>query len=135
MYAVCPGVLYGCAYRIILCSSLVSVVVLVKEEVKTNTLQKSVWCTMMVFVAVLFCSFCLCFVYSLSDWSTVGWDWRAGGGDAPVMLTAAGWANDSTQSGHTPLLLAHCTSKALTSLLGPFLLPVMPLFFKAVGFP
>ena len=40
---------------------------------------------------LLFSCFCLCFVPSLSNWSTVGWDLGRVGGEAWV-LTAAGRA-------------------------------------------
>ena len=98
MHAVRPGVLYGWAYRVLFCSSLFSVVVLVKAEVKANPLKKSVWCR-----KVLFCRpiLLVAFVYSLSDWSAAGQDGGAVGGAAPGVLTAAGWANDLAERGHT----------------------------------
>lgn len=84
MHAVCPGVLHGCAYWVIFCSRLFSVVVLVKEEVTASLLKKSVWCKTIFFCCSFYSvsGFCLCFVHSLSNWSSVGRGWGPVGGDA-----------------------------------------------------
>lgn len=49
----------------------------------------------------------------------MGWDWGTVGGEAPVVLTAVGWANDRAR---TPLLGSLACLKA-----------VLFQFFKAAG--
>lgn len=132
MHAVCPGVLHGCAYWVIFCSRLFSVVVLVKEEVTASLLKKSVWCKT-IFFCCSFCSvsgFCLCFVYSLSNWSLVGQGWGTVGGDALGCSQLRSGLRIQQKAG-TPLL-APCSCKAVLFLPRP--LPSCSCYiFKAVA--
>lgn len=80
MYAASPGVLDGCAGRIIFCSSLFSVVVLANEEVKADALWRSVWCWVIAFCCPLLLVAFVCAVFILKglglQWGGMWGEWE-----------------------------------------------------------